>query len=96
MTSEGVYKRERARRPGWCKLESTYFATSAALDDQFPNAYAFARAEIYPSFFGFPGCLWVFNCPPTIVKSVQFWAAILIDQVLLRPEDEYDERDEVS
>jgi hypothetical protein len=39
------------------ELESTFFAMSLALDQQFPNAYAVARAEICPSFFGFPGCL---------------------------------------
>jgi hypothetical protein len=69
-----------------CKLESTFFATSAALGQQFPIAYAAARAEICPSFFGFPGYLWDSNCPPAIVK---FWAAISNDH-------EYDERDEVS
>lgn len=44
-----------------CKLESTFFATSVALDQLFPNAYAVARAEICPSLFGLPGYLWVFQ-----------------------------------
>jgi hypothetical protein len=96
VTSEGVSTNETCTADRLCKLESTSFATSAALDQQFPNAYAIARAEICPSFFGFPGCLWVSNCPPTDVKSIQFWAVISNDQVFLTPDDEYDERDEVS
>jgi hypothetical protein len=46
--------------------------------------------SVFLAVFGFS------NCPPTVVKSIQFWAAISNDQVLFTPDDEYDERDEVS
>jgi hypothetical protein len=66
-----------------CKLRKCALCYVSGAYQQFPNAYAVAKAEICPSGFNFLAVFGFSNCPPTIVevKSIRFWAAISNDQV---------------
>jgi hypothetical protein len=55
-----------------------------------------SKTEIYPSFSGFPGCLFgLSHCSSNREAHTQVWAAIP-DQVPSTSDGEYNERDEVS
>ena len=84
VTSEAVSTNEDVHGGQVVQIKKVYsLLRLPALHQQFPNAYAVAKAEICPSGFSFLAVFGFSNCSPTIVevKSIRFWAAISNDQV---------------